>query len=104
MCISSSVARTWSSSPWTPLHATPREEGVRRLLVVSRDGRLAGIVTLDDLIDTLCSELGDLAQALRAGTLHERSVVAPVPGSETKDQLKIPQEALAQRWRQISKP
>ncbi len=37
--------------------------GVRRLPVVTEDGRLAGIVTAEDLLGLLCAELKNLASA-----------------------------------------
>lgn len=47
---------------------TMQDKGVRRLPVVAGDGRLLGIVTLDDLLRMLANELGGLAMAMqRAG-------------------------------------
>jgi CBS domain-containing protein len=45
--------------------AVMRQHAVRRLPVVSRDGSLVGMVTLDDLLRVLSTELGELAEALR---------------------------------------
>ncbi len=45
------------------LCATMGEEGVRRMPVVE-DGRLVGIVTLDDLTRLLTDELGNLAEVI----------------------------------------
>lgn len=42
-----------------------RDKAVRRLPVLARDGTLAGIVTLDDLLKVIAAELGNLAEALR---------------------------------------
>lgn len=39
-----------------------RDKGVRRMPVVSPDGALAGILTLDDLLELLAEELGALAR------------------------------------------
>lgn len=48
-----------------------REFGVRRLLVTTPEGRVAGIVSSDDLLQTYAVELDDLAGALGAGLLRE---------------------------------
>jgi CBS domain-containing protein len=44
---------------------TLRAAAVRRLPVVDAEGKLAGIVTVDDLLRVVTTELGDLAEALR---------------------------------------
>ncbi len=44
---------------------TMRRMGVRRLPVVGPQGLLAGVVSLDDVIDVLAGQLGDLSGALR---------------------------------------
>ena len=41
-----------------------RQYGVRRIPVVSGSGALVGIVTLDDLLDLLGVELGDIVRAI----------------------------------------
>jgi len=45
--------------------------GVRRLPVVTADGSLFGVVTLDDVLRVLAGELGALALALSRGREHE---------------------------------
>lgn len=45
--------------------ATMRDRAVRRLPVISADGGLLGIVTLDDLLGVISTELANLAEALR---------------------------------------
>ncbi len=47
-----------------------REIGVRRLPVVDRGGRLAGVLSLDDVLDALAKELMDVASSIR----HELKV------------------------------
>jgi CBS domain-containing protein len=42
------------------------QENVRRLPVVGDDGRVVGIVTLDDLVRLLSAELGNLAGVIEA--------------------------------------
>jgi CBS domain-containing protein len=44
---------------------TMSEQGVRRMPVVDEDGRLEGIVTMDDLLLVLAQQLGWLADAVR---------------------------------------
>jgi CBS domain-containing protein len=42
-----------------------KENGVRRLPVVDEDGRLVGLVTLDDLLRVLSRELTNLTEGIR---------------------------------------
>jgi CBS domain-containing protein len=42
-----------------------RDKAVRRLPVIARDGSLHGMVTLDDLLAVISTELANLAEALR---------------------------------------
>lgn len=60
-----------------------RTHAVRRLAVM-RDGDLAGIVSIDDLLVSLVADLGDLARPLTAEILfghHESAVPMTVPSS-----------------------
>ncbi len=54
------------------------DKGARRLPVVDKKGRLVGIVTLDDLLRVLASELSGLAAALDNASgreVHERPAI-----------------------------
>ena len=41
-----------------------RKKGIRRMPVVTESGRLAGIVTLDDLLEILAEQMDDLVDAI----------------------------------------
>ena len=41
-----------------------RKHGVRRMPVVNHEGTLAGIVSIDDLIELLADEMGELAKLI----------------------------------------
>lgn len=52
-----------------------RDRGARRLPVVSDDGKLVGILSLDDLLRVISAELAGLSDSLRTSTareVHER--------------------------------
>jgi CBS domain-containing protein len=49
-----------------------RFKGVRRMPVVDADGRLAGIVTIDDLLEVLAEELTDIARIVSREQSHEQ--------------------------------
>lgn len=68
-----------------------KASGVRRLLVATAEGGLAGIVALEDLVDALAHELDalakatlGLAQALRSGIQREVAERAPLPEAGTR--------------------
>lgn len=83
--------------------ALMKEHGVRRLLVTAEDGRLAGIVSTDDLVDALVGELGLLAQALRSDIEREArerpDVAAPVATP-----LFLPAGTPGLRWPTLGRP
>lgn len=51
-----------------------RAKAIRRLPVMSSDGALVGILTFDDVIDLLASELHELARLVVREQEHEREV------------------------------
>ena len=50
-----------------------REQGIRRLIVVKRDGELAGVLAVDDLQQAFAEELDGLSSVMRAELQRERS-------------------------------
>jgi CBS domain-containing protein len=51
-----------------------RERGVRRVPVLTHSGALAGIVTIDDLLDIVAEQLGDVAHAIQRERVRETRV------------------------------
>lgn len=51
-----------------------RAEALRRVPVVDADGSLAGIVSLDDVVELMAEELGDLATLIRQERRKEADV------------------------------
>jgi CBS domain-containing protein len=51
--------------PLDQLVAAMRDLAIRRVPVVDADGKLAGVVSMDDLIVLLAEQLGSLAEAIR---------------------------------------
>ncbi len=50
-----------------------REQGIRRLIVVKRDGELAGVLAIDDLQQAFAEELDGLSSVMRAELQRERA-------------------------------
>lgn len=51
--------------------ATMNKHGVRRLLVTGSQGEVTGIVSLDDLLESLVAQLAGLAMTMRQGVVRE---------------------------------
>ncbi len=49
-----------------------RFKGVRRMPIVDAEGRLIGIVTIDDLLEVLAEELTDIARIVSREQSHEQ--------------------------------
>lgn len=48
-----------------------RERGVRRVPVLTHSGALAGIVTIDDVLDMVAKELADIVHAIKRERVRE---------------------------------
>ena len=48
-----------------------RDKGIRRMPVVTNEGTLAGIITMDDLLDLLAEQLADLVAMVDRGQRRE---------------------------------
>lgn len=59
--------------------AEMRRAGVRRLLVTDADGRLVGLLSLDDLLRGFADDWAALAGVVRAGIEREVSETRPLP-------------------------
>ncbi len=51
-----------------------RQRGIRRVPVVAPDGTLAGIVTVDDLLEVVAEQLNDLVRAIATERSREAQV------------------------------
>ncbi len=64
--------------------------GVRRVLVTAGDGRLEGIVSLDDLLEALVDQVAGLARAVRGGIAQE-TATRGLPSFEVRP-VRVPVE------------
>ena len=51
-----------------------RARGIRRVPLISKDGKLSGVVSLDDVLTFLAEEMGDLARIGMLQQAHEKRV------------------------------
>jgi len=69
---------------------TMKELGVRRLLVTESDGRLCGVVSVDDLLGALGHEMAELAHALRKGIDRESAERKPLAAVPSLPRVRAP--------------
>ena len=55
-----------------------QKHGVRRIFVTESNGRLMGLLSIDDVLGTLADELGGLSQAMRIGVDLESTRTSPM--------------------------
>ena len=60
--------------------ARMREQGIRRLPVVDNEGRLVGIITVDDIMDVIVEEISEQLD----------SIVRAIKSSKTREQSERP--------------
>lgn len=70
--------------------ARMQTHGVRRLLVTTADGHLAGLLSLDDLLPAIARPFGMLAEVLRAGAAREAAERAALPAAPELPPLRVP--------------
>ena len=70
--------------------AAMKKRGVRRLLVANESGQLAGIVSLDDLLDAVAHDVAELAHIGRAGIEREAAERTPLPKAQPPQAVHIP--------------
>jgi CBS domain-containing protein len=68
-----------------------QDAGVRRVLVTAADGRLEGIVSLDDLLEALADQVAGLARAVRGGIARE-AATRGLPSFEERA-VRVPVES-----------
>jgi hypothetical protein len=73
------------------------------LLLIDSQGRLTGIVTLDDLIASYADQLGDIAAALERGIEHEVERSPGKVGDHDAGPVFVPPD-LAVAWRRVFEP
>ena len=68
-----------------------QEHGVRRLLVVEGEGRVGGVLSIDDVVDAMAAQLGAVAAAMRGGAAHEAALPsAPARPAAREDRPAAP--------------
>jgi CBS domain-containing protein len=67
------VVTVRESDPYAEVLATMQAKGLRRLPVLGADGALAGLVTLDDLLDVMAGQMRAIVQTIATEQRHERS-------------------------------
>ncbi len=72
-CRADLVSVPSTASPQDAVRAMQRA-GVRRIFVTGTDGSVLGLVSMDDLLQSVAGDLDALAQALRTGLAHEGSI------------------------------
>lgn len=82
-----------------------RDEGVRRLLVTNSERELMGLVSMDDLLHAVASEMNGLAEAVRQGIARETVERPSLQETSSADEaLHVPADALAGAWRSTPTP
>jgi len=61
------------------LITVPASASLDEAIVTTADGRLAGIVSLDDLLDAVAAQMVNLARAVRGGLAREAARRRPLP-------------------------
>lgn len=74
--MSTDVIRALEEDSIKDLLSTMRRKGLRRLPVVTPQGVLIGLVTLDDLLPIFAEQLREMAGTIEAEYRHERSARA----------------------------
>jgi len=67
-----------------------QSEGVRRLLVATTEGALAGIVSLDDVLDAIAARMVALAEAMHRGIARESAQRGPIGPAQPLHAIQIP--------------
>jgi CBS domain-containing protein len=64
--------------------AAMRQQRVRRLLVLTEDGHVHGIVSLDDVLCGFAQEMSEVASVVRGGIERETAERPPLPAVEAR--------------------
>ena len=65
------VVVAYRNTPLVEAARLMREKGVRRVPVVTHSGALAGILTIDDLLELMAEELGEFARTIDRERVRE---------------------------------